>query len=209
MKTYQSMLIFVGVVGFWLLSFLVIREVFGEPADPGQFGDLFGAVNALFSGLAFAGLIVAITLQRKELRAVKHSAVLENARIKVVGCLRVKAIALELQTVLRYIDTFLKENYRPALAQAFNLAQDLRLRISAADAIIYDTEMARILGGIRSTLDQFTLHLGPDWQNLPPGYQSPASMDGGITEASGLHRLAEVHLDAARAEYDRLLCLDP
>lgn len=33
----------------------------------GQFGDLFGAVNATFSGLAFAGLIYAILLQRDDL----------------------------------------------------------------------------------------------------------------------------------------------
>lgn len=33
----------------------------------GQFGDIFGAVNALFSGLAFAGLIFAILLQREDL----------------------------------------------------------------------------------------------------------------------------------------------
>lgn len=34
---------------------------------PGVFGDSFGFVNALFSGLALAGVIVAIFLQRKEL----------------------------------------------------------------------------------------------------------------------------------------------
>ena len=33
----------------------------------GQFGDKFGAVNALFSGFAFAGLIFTIYLQKKEL----------------------------------------------------------------------------------------------------------------------------------------------
>jgi hypothetical protein len=33
----------------------------------GQFGDMFGGVNALFSGLAFAGVIYAILLQRREL----------------------------------------------------------------------------------------------------------------------------------------------
>lgn len=33
----------------------------------GQFGDVFGAANALFSGLAFAGLIYAILLQREDL----------------------------------------------------------------------------------------------------------------------------------------------
>lgn len=33
----------------------------------GTFGDMFGAVNALFSGLAFVGIIFTIMLQRKEL----------------------------------------------------------------------------------------------------------------------------------------------
>lgn len=36
-------------------------------AARGVFGDKFGAVNALFSGLAFAGIIFTILLQRKEL----------------------------------------------------------------------------------------------------------------------------------------------
>src|SRR5215217_8311120 len=36
-------------------------------ATRGQFGDLFGAVNAFFTGLAFAGVIFTIFLQRREL----------------------------------------------------------------------------------------------------------------------------------------------
>lgn len=35
----------------------------------GQYGDSFGALNTLFTGLAFAGLIVTILLQRQELKA--------------------------------------------------------------------------------------------------------------------------------------------
>jgi len=35
--------------------------------DRGTFGDMYGAVNALFSGLAFTGLIITILLQRKDL----------------------------------------------------------------------------------------------------------------------------------------------
>lgn len=38
-----------------------------EWALRGQFGDMFGAVNALFSGFAFAGVIIAVILQRNEL----------------------------------------------------------------------------------------------------------------------------------------------
>lgn len=40
---------------------------FGNWSDRGTFGDMFGAVNTLFSGLAFAGVIYAIILQKKEL----------------------------------------------------------------------------------------------------------------------------------------------
>jgi len=37
-------------------------------SKPGAFGDSFGFVNSLFSGLAFAGVIYAILLQREELK---------------------------------------------------------------------------------------------------------------------------------------------
>jgi hypothetical protein len=37
-------------------------------AARGQFGDAFGLLSALFNGLAFAGLIITITLQSRELR---------------------------------------------------------------------------------------------------------------------------------------------
>jgi hypothetical protein len=56
-----------AVVTLWLSSFFVLGALFATPTERGQVGDLFGAVNALFSGLAFAGLIIAITLQRQEL----------------------------------------------------------------------------------------------------------------------------------------------
>jgi len=62
-------------VAFAALCILAVQVAFGLtvffllPDWPtrGQFGDLFGAVNATFSGLAFAGLIYAILLQREDL----------------------------------------------------------------------------------------------------------------------------------------------
>lgn len=39
----------------------------------GTFGDKFGAINALFSGLAFAGLITTILLQRRELAETREA----------------------------------------------------------------------------------------------------------------------------------------
>lgn len=60
-------LLSIGVVALYFLSWLLIGHFISDSAEQGQFGDQFGAVNALFSGLAFAGLIFTIILQKNEL----------------------------------------------------------------------------------------------------------------------------------------------
>ena len=55
------------ILGLWGLSWFLIWEFETNPTSRGQFGDMFGAVNALFSGLAFAGVVVAIFMQREDL----------------------------------------------------------------------------------------------------------------------------------------------
>ena len=60
--------LFVAIILVWGGFWVGLRVGFGEITDAGEFGDMFGAVNALFSGLAFAGVIIAILLQREELR---------------------------------------------------------------------------------------------------------------------------------------------
>ena len=57
-------IISVILIAFYLSVYLCINNA----GDRGTFGDTFGAVNALFSGLAFAGMYVALTLQRKEFK---------------------------------------------------------------------------------------------------------------------------------------------
>lgn len=60
---------------FATLAVVLIMSVMGstyyffgkESNDRGTFGDMFGAANALFTGLSFVGLIVTILLQRKDL----------------------------------------------------------------------------------------------------------------------------------------------
>lgn len=65
-----------SVIVLWIISWvLMIIFIKNGPngtitevsAIRGQFGDQFGAVNALFSGLAFAGIIFTILLQRRDL----------------------------------------------------------------------------------------------------------------------------------------------
>lgn len=55
------------VVALWLSVFLLGLVFFLSSDKLGQFGDLFGSINALFSGLAFVALIYTIHLQRQEL----------------------------------------------------------------------------------------------------------------------------------------------
>ena len=64
---WPLILLSIGVIGLYALSWWWLSCSIHDPEKQGQFGDQFGAVNALFSGLAFAGLIFTIILQKKEL----------------------------------------------------------------------------------------------------------------------------------------------
>ena len=61
--------VFVIVLVLYLGYFSVMCWLFpGNLEKRGQFGDMFGALGALFSGLAFAGLIITIMQQREDLK---------------------------------------------------------------------------------------------------------------------------------------------
>lgn len=66
----SAITLFQCIVG--LAMFLLIPD----STQRGTFGDMFGAVNALFSGLAFAGIIYTITLQRQELSLQREELIL-------------------------------------------------------------------------------------------------------------------------------------
>jgi len=65
-KKYKWLLL--GIPGTWIVLGLAPCLIYETRAERGTFGDMFGAVNSLFSGFAFAGVIYAIFLQRKELQ---------------------------------------------------------------------------------------------------------------------------------------------
>tara|TARA_R110002050_G_scaffold100607_2_gene208373 strand:- start:21901 stop:22779 length:879 start_codon:yes stop_codon:yes gene_type:complete len=54
------------IIVLWFLTYFYLKDL--EPNDRGTLGDMFGTINALFSGLAFAGIIFTILLQRRELK---------------------------------------------------------------------------------------------------------------------------------------------
>lgn len=63
MKGRTFGLIILGITTLWALSGLALYSF----PDRGTFGDMFGTINSLFSGLAFAAIIYTIALQRNEL----------------------------------------------------------------------------------------------------------------------------------------------
>lgn len=79
MKTAKDIFLYLLIVGLvvfiWLATskWIDMTVVSGTDTDQvlaavkGQFGDKFGAANALFSGLAFAGIIITLLLQRRDL----------------------------------------------------------------------------------------------------------------------------------------------
>ena len=60
-----------------------IPRLYGIPSGPGVYGDMYGAVNALFSGLALGGVVLAIVFQSKELSLQRME--LEATRTELSG----------------------------------------------------------------------------------------------------------------------------
>jgi hypothetical protein len=54
------------ILGLWYYTYFELKDL--DADERGTFGDMFGSVNAIYSGLAFAGIIFTILLQRKELQ---------------------------------------------------------------------------------------------------------------------------------------------
>ncbi len=69
-----------GVIFLFLLN-MGLTWVDDDPTWRGTFGDQFGAVNALFSGLAFAGLIYTIILQRRDLELQRNDLKLQREEL--------------------------------------------------------------------------------------------------------------------------------
>ena len=71
------------VLWWWLPEYLTGSYTsYTEISDKGAFGDTFGTVNALFTALAFVGLITTILLQKKELQLQRHELSLQRQEMK-------------------------------------------------------------------------------------------------------------------------------
>jgi len=68
----RRLLLFLGllvvILVAWYFSITFVTGIFGEPKTLSESGDMFGGVNALFSGLALAGVIYAVILQTVDVK---------------------------------------------------------------------------------------------------------------------------------------------
>lgn len=92
------------VMAMWAGSLLLVAYAIPEWSDRGSFGDMFGAVGALFSGLAFVGLIVTIYVQLEQLDL--HSDQLREAREELKRQKEELAAQHETLRKQRFEDTF-------------------------------------------------------------------------------------------------------
>lgn len=106
----------VFVAGAWMINFAVFKDAPNEVR--GTFGDMFGGVNAIFSGLAFIGVIFAIFLQRQEVAIAKQ----EISRTKKM--LVKQRVQLELQNRQAK-----KQNFEQTFFQLLTLFSELTERM--------------------------------------------------------------------------------
>lgn len=71
------------VIFIWATTALLLWLFLPSLEARGQFGDLFGAVNALFSGLAFAGLYSALKLQQSQLELQRNELTLQREELRM------------------------------------------------------------------------------------------------------------------------------
>jgi hypothetical protein len=89
--------VFGFVIGVWLVTFVtgVILWCTSTTTDQyGQFGDLFGVINALFSGLALSGIALSLILQREDIdESLKSQREAAAAERDAADALRESAVA--------------------------------------------------------------------------------------------------------------------
>ncbi len=140
-----------GVLGILLLSAtyaVVILHLLPEPDEHGTFGDLFGGLNTLFSGLAFLGLILAILLQRQELREQrKEFQQAREAHEATAKALQDQLVSAERAANVQAINLLLS-TYRERAESLRNpqTARDaVRYRRSISKISHYEAELERVL----------------------------------------------------------------
>ena len=147
------------VIGIWALSGFLIFRYAGE--DRGIFGDMFGAVNALFSGLAFVGFLFTVLLQRADLNLQKREHELSRAEL----------IAQREQMVLQN-ETLRLQSFENTFFQLLSLQNDI---VNSIDLARTDTGEVTVKG--RDCFRVFYASFCARWKEQRPEDAGPTTLD--------------------------------
>lgn len=67
----------IAITSMIIYGFILFNTI-ADASERGQFGDMFGAITSLFTGLAFAGAILAVRLQSQELAMQREEMALQR-----------------------------------------------------------------------------------------------------------------------------------
>ena len=165
-------LILLFVVSSWFIFVMEWFPWWTEENARGTFGDSFGVVNALFSGLAFAGVICAILLQKKELelqraeiREQKETLQKQNFESSffqllglhndIVNSMEIQDKACSRRECFGYMhDTLLRLIYREVYPKVAQSSEDDSLEIER-----FNTQYEEFFRLYQSFLSPYFLHL--------------------------------------------------
>lgn len=119
--------IFVAVFIAWFGWGLWVYQPLTSLPEFGAFGDSFGVLSSLFSGLAFAGLIVTILQQQKQLNSItkeqERTATLLDEQLQIA---RATARLNYLNTMLDHVNQVIKNSPDNGSGGSAQFAQDAR-----------------------------------------------------------------------------------
>jgi hypothetical protein len=142
---------FIIITLIWGISYVLVRYYINVENDRGTFGDSFGAINSLFSGLALAGIIYTILLQRKELSLQRQELIETRSELKRSADAQEKS-EKALTDQIKSMKTTAKLNALSSLVENFGKEEEAfrKVDISKSNAAKRKKEM--FLSEIENTL---------------------------------------------------------
>ncbi len=149
------------IIFLWVSNLLVLNWVYDKSVDRGQIGDSFGTVNTLFSGLAFAALLVTIWMQRDELQLQRTELALQREEMAksreqvetqvrtqratlmaTIAQAKIMAMEADIRATEAKITAATADRAKQAAA---NLSEDIRDTANRINSVVASVE-GRILG---------------------------------------------------------------
>lgn len=194
----RFMTVLCAVFVVWLIAGAAVWLSIGSLEQRGQFGDMFGAVNALFSGLAMAGVIYAVLLQQNELA-------LQRQELRAQRQEMSRTVGAQLRQIHITIQSMAMEDDDIAKVWAFEENQTLTFKQSAYVNLVLSnwemhyTENLLSEGEIRTVLDKYfkdSAYFRGFWEGAAVHRANMAAVKG--EKGRKFHELAQAAYDKAQ-----------